>query len=81
VAALDRSRRLRVRRLDRVPGRAGTTGVRGNDPMSDLVKVACIAAVTVLVVVGMLIYFSPYHSCVRDNVPASICVGGLPSSK
>jgi len=51
------------------------------DQMSDLVKVACIAAVTVLVVVGMLIYFSPYHSCVRDNVPASICVGGLPSSK
>ena len=33
--------------------------------MSDVVKVALIAAATVIVVVCLWIYFSPYQSCVR----------------
>lgn len=35
--------------------------------MSDLVKVALIAAATVLIAVGVGIYFSPYHSCMREG--------------
>jgi len=38
--------------------------------MADSVKVALIAAVTVLPVTGIWVYFSPYQSCVRAAVSA-----------
>jgi len=33
--------------------------------VSDKVKIALIAAVTAIIVTGLVIYFSPYQSCVR----------------
>ena len=33
--------------------------------MSELVKAAIIIAVAIIVGVGLWLYFSPYHSCVR----------------
>ena len=34
--------------------------------MSDPVKAGLIIAVAILLAVGLYIYFSPYHSCVRS---------------
>jgi hypothetical protein len=46
--------------------------------MSDVVKVALIAAVTVLASVGLSIYFSSYHSCMRDgDFNAAVCAHGF----
>lgn len=37
--------------------------------MSDAVKVALIAAAAAVLIAGMFIYFSPYHSCMRADGP------------
>jgi hypothetical protein len=34
--------------------------------MSEIVKAALIVAATAIVCSGLFIYFSPYHTCVRD---------------
>ena len=39
--------------------------------MSDLLKASIVLALAFLVAVAMYIYFSPYHSCVRANLPAA----------
>jgi hypothetical protein len=47
--------------------------------MSDHVKIALIAAGTFLVALCIWIYFSPYHSCVRDGGIPMVCAHGLPA--
>jgi hypothetical protein len=43
--------------------------------MTNSIKVAIIVAVTALIAVAALIYFSPYHSCMRaGKYPAPVCV-------
>lgn len=49
--------------------------------MSDSVKIALICAVTAVCITAVLIYFSPYRSCVREGYEAPYCVGGVPSRR
>ena len=42
--------------------------------MSDLVKIVIVLSATAIVIAAMLIYFSPYHSCVRGGERAVYCV-------
>lgn len=57
--------------------------------MNDKVKIMLIAAIAMVVVVSIYVYFSPYHSCVRavlekNNDPATaavICAKSLGGEK
>lgn len=44
--------------------------------MNGNVKIALIIAVAMIICVGLWIYFSPYHSCVRAGDPPFLCAGG-----
>lgn len=40
--------------------------------MNDNIKVALILAATVIICVGLWIYFSPFHTCMRDGTWSAI---------
>lgn len=42
--------------------------------MSEAVKVALIIALAVIIATSLLIYFSPYHSCVRSGAIPLRCI-------
>lgn len=47
--------------------------------MNDKVKIALIIGGAAVICVGLWIYFSPYHSCVRQSINPILCAHGLPS--
>lgn len=47
--------------------------------MNDKVKIALIIGGAAIICVGLWIYFSPYHSCVRGGEAPILCAHGLPS--
>ncbi len=48
-----------------------------DDSMNDKTKIALIIAVAAIICVGMWIYFSPYHSCMRESDNAALCIGSV----
>lgn len=42
--------------------------------MDNLIKAALIIAGSIIIAVGVSVYFSPYHSCVRDGYNPVVCM-------
>ena len=66
-----------VRRPGAIQGAASGNGSSLGRLRMRMIKVVLLLGVVIAIVVWMLIYFSPYNSCIREGWSQEICEKGL----
>src|SRR5262249_10105499 len=66
----------RAGRGQRAEGQAWPLQKEDRSLMTPQVQVALILGTAIIIAVGIWVYFSPYHSCIRAGHTPYACVGG-----